>query len=263
MYKGLKTPKNVLDSNLFRGVTDFSNLTQFNLYEAGYQVFLVIKTPAFMDKLAQLNDEYAYIVNNYNWILEHEFKGLDGLEDLSIDTLQLSDGINELNMISKVNEPTATTINMTYTEKSGLTITKYHEMYLKGVKDPKAKQCKHYHGLIQQGLMEADWQNEVGIFLYMITDNTYMKVERAYLLLAAYPTSAPTGDIGNGTLGEIDKKDITISYNVFPVCNQAVYQKAAEALVWLISEDNSDRMVINSDEYEWDALKYVKTGAGA
>lgn len=261
MYKGLKTPKSVLDSNLFRGVTDFSNLTQFNLYESGYQVLLVIQMPAFMDKLAQLNpDEYGFIVDNYKWILEHEFKNLDGLEDLSVDTLELNDGINTLNMISKVNEPTGVTVNMTYTEKSGLIITKYHEAYLKGVKDPKAKQAKHYHGLIASGDMEADWQNEVGIFMYIITDNTYRQIERAYLLLAAYPINAPTGEMSNGTVGDIDKKDITVSYNVFPVTGEAVFLKAKSALDWLLNDSNPDKMIINSDEYQWKALSQVKTG---
>lgn len=258
MYKGCKAPRSVLESNLFRGVTDFSDLRQFNLYETGYQILLVCQFPKFMEILAEKNpDEFGYIVDNYKVILEKEFKNLDGLEDISIDTMELNDGINTLNMISKVNEPTGTTINMTFTEKSGLTITKYHELYLKGVKDPKAGQAKHYHGLIASGELEAGWENEVGIMLYIITDNTYRQVERAYLLLAAYPISAETS-MFNGTKGEIDKKELTVSYNVFPVCNQEVYLKAQEALNWLLDESNPDCMCINSDEYHWKALDKVK-----
>lgn len=259
MYKGLKAPRSVLDSNLFRGVTDFSNLKQFNLYESGYKVYLVIQSPPFMEALAKkYPDEYGLIIRNYNWILEHEFKGIDGIEDITIDTLELSDGINQLNMISKVNEPTASTINMTFTEKSGMTITKYHETYLKGVKDPKAKQAKHYHGLIASGDMEAGWENEVGIHMLIETDNTYRQVEKAYLLLAAYPNNADMS-MFNGTVGEVDKKETTISYNVFPVCGEAVYIKAKEALGWLLNDSNSDKMVINSDNYEWKGLADVVT----
>lgn len=258
MYKGLKAPRNVLDSNLFRGVTDFSNLKQFNLYESGYQVFLVIQTPKFMDMLAEkYPNEYAGIIKGYNWVLEHEFKNLDGLEDITIDTIELNDGVNTLNMIGKVNEPTGSSINMTYTEKSGLIINKYHETYLKGVKDPKAKQAKHYHGLIASGDLEGGWENEVGIFLYIITDNTYRQVEKAFLLLAAYPTSAEES-MFNGAVGEIDKKDVTITYNCFPVTGEAVYLKAKEALAWLLNESNPDRMIINADNYQWKALEKVK-----
>lgn len=258
MYTGLKTPRTVTGSNLFRGVTDFSNLYQFNLYESGYQLILWVKTPKFMEMLAQKYDEYAAIVDNYVWAIEHEFKSLDGLEDLSIDTLELTDGINTLNMIAKVNEPTGVTVSMNYTEKSGLTFTKYHELYLRGVKDPKAKQAKHYHGLIADGSLEAGWENEVGIMLYIVTDNTWRQVEKAYLLLAAYPNTADTS-MFNGTVGEIDKKDTTISYNVFPVCGAQVYQKAKEALAWLLNEDNPDQMIINSDNYEWKALSDIAT----
>lgn len=257
MYAGLKTPRNVLDSNLFRGVTDFSNLTQFNLYESGYQVLLWVQTPKYMDELAKRSDEYSYIVKNYEWIIEHEFKNLDGLEDITVDTIELTDGINTLNMIGKVNEPTGITVNMTFTEKSGIVINKYHELYLKGVKDPKAKQAKHYHGLIADGTLEAGWENEVGILFYIVTDNTYRNVEKAYLLLAAYPNNAEAS-MFNGTVGEIDKKDVTISYNCFPVCGEAVYLKAKEALAWLLNDENPDKMIINSDNYQWKALEKVK-----
>jgi len=258
MYTGLKSPRTVTDSNLFRGVTDFSNLYQFNLYESGYQVLLCIKTPKYMEKLAGKNDEYAAIVDNYKWIIEHEFRGLDGLDDLSIDTIELTDGINTLNMIGKVNEPTGVTVNMTYTEKSGIILNKYHELYLKGIRDPKAKQAKHYHGLIQDGTLESGWENEVGILFYIVTDNTYRQVEKAYLLLAAYPNNADMS-MFNGTVGEVDKKETTISYNVFPVCGEAVYIKAKEALGWLLNDSNSDKMVINSDNYEWKGLADVVT----
>lgn len=32
-FKGLKTPRELLNYNLMRGVTDFSNLKQWDLYE--------------------------------------------------------------------------------------------------------------------------------------------------------------------------------------------------------------------------------------
>ena len=41
-FKGLKTPREILQYNLMRGVTDFSNLEQYDLYEKGYPFMIEI-----------------------------------------------------------------------------------------------------------------------------------------------------------------------------------------------------------------------------
>ena len=51
-FKGLKTPRDILRYNLMRGVTDFSNLEQWDFYEKGYPFLVVIKAPDFMMDLA-------------------------------------------------------------------------------------------------------------------------------------------------------------------------------------------------------------------
>lgn len=46
-FKGLKTPRELLNYNLMRGVTDFSNLKQWDLYEKGYPFLVVVSIPDF------------------------------------------------------------------------------------------------------------------------------------------------------------------------------------------------------------------------
>lgn len=55
-FKGLKTPRELLNYNLMRGVTDFSNLKQWDLYEKGYPFLVVVSIPDFLKDLAARDD---------------------------------------------------------------------------------------------------------------------------------------------------------------------------------------------------------------
>ena len=65
VFKGLKTPRDLLNYNLMRGVTDFSNLKQWDLYEKGYPFLCVVSIPDFLADLAYEDPNIATIVNNY------------------------------------------------------------------------------------------------------------------------------------------------------------------------------------------------------
>src|SRR5574344_1521096 len=118
MFEGLKKPMDLTGSNLMYGVPDFGNLKQFNKYEKGYQFLRVVNIPKFLDKLAAQNDDYRALIENYKHIIEFEFKGLDGLDNISTDTFQISDGVSTLNMISKTVWDN-TNVQLRYQEASG------------------------------------------------------------------------------------------------------------------------------------------------
>lgn len=257
MFKNLKKPRNITDYTLLQGVTDFSEMYQFNLYETGYSFLVVAKIPYFLEKLAQINSEYNYLVNSFVHILEYEFRGLDGLEDLTVDTLEITNGINSVNVIGKVNDGSSATVSMRFFEKSGATITKFMELYLTGIKDPKT-QIKHYHGLLESGdIEEAGYEHEIFTLLYMVTDNTAREIERAYLLLAAQPTKAELS-IYNSEKGDIGNKEITVEFNCYPVRGEAVYEKAAAYLAWMHNDDNPNKIIVDSDGYNYKGLDQVK-----
>ena len=187
-----------------RGVTDFTNAAQFNLYESGYAHLYVISMPKWITIMGQQDTDVKKMADTFKYILEYEFKGLDGIDDISTDKLEVTDGISTMNVIGKVTKQSATEVTMSFTEKSGSAITNFIRYYLEGIKDPRT-QAKTYHGLIKNGKIYGGFENEVFTLLYVVLDNTMLQLEKAYLLCNAWPTTART-NIYNSTKGEIDKK---------------------------------------------------------
>lgn len=250
MFDYLKTSKDYTQFNLMMGTTDFGNMVQFNMYESGYAALFVIKIPKFLEKLADSEPKYATLVNNYKHILEREFKSLDGLEDITTDTLEISDGINTINAIGKVTMQGGTEFTLRYQEKSGSPITRLHELYLTGIRDPRGGQVKHYHGLIEKGLLEPGFENEVFTFLYVNTDNTMRNVEKAFLLVGAQITNAKTS-IYNYEKGNIEFQDVDTTFTAFPIRSNEVDKKAKQYLDWLHNPKNPTRIVVNSSEFAY------------
>lgn len=235
-------PRNLTQYTAFRGVTDFSNIGQFAQFEGGYQFLAVLQTPEFINKAAdagyngvkQLQDSFVHM-------LEYEFRGVDGLPDMTADTMEITDGNNTARLINNITWDTAATVSMSYFEKSGSLINKYLEYYLTGIKDRMSK-AKTYHGLIKNGILMPGPENEIFTFLVYITDSTMMRLERAVLLCNAQPTTAPLSNILNGQKGTYENKEISIEFNCFPVMGEQV-DKAAH---YLLDNMNAVRTELNT-----------------
>lgn len=218
------TPRNLTQYTAYRGVTDFSQIGQFNQYESGYQFLSVLQMPTFLEK----NLSMEQMNKNFRHMLEFEFRGLDGLPDLQADTFEITDGINTQRMINKVTMETSATVSMQYFEKAGGLITKFSEYYLTGIKDPKT-QAKTYHGLIADGTLAPGLENEVFTLMYYVTDNTMLRLERAVLLANCQLTRAELS-MYNGSRDNISNKEMTIEFNCFPIYGYEV-DKAAKYLL--------------------------------
>lgn len=223
-------PKNLVQYTAFSGVTDFSQIGQFTMYEKGYQMLAVLEMPKFMTELASRDESAALLVNNFRHMLETEFRGMDGLPDTMGDTgMQISDGINEQNMIGKVSRDTSITVSSTFYEKVGSPITKFCEYYLTGIKDPMT-QARTYHGLIKYDILEPSYENEVFTMLYVATDSTMLRVEKAWLLCNCQLTKADTS-IYNGNRSDIGtNNEINLEWTAFPITGYEV-DKAAKRLL--------------------------------
>lgn len=265
MFANTKGFKDVTSYKLMRGVPDFGSLVQFNPYETGYAAFIICQMPKFMECLAKYNAEYNKLVKNWAHIIEYEFKSFDGLDNLSIDTIQLGDELNNINVISKVNMQSASQFSLTYDEKSGSPLTKFAKLYLTGIKDPRT-QVKTYHGLIHNGIMEPGFENEVFTFLFMATDNTMREVEAAFLIICAQLDEAETS-MYNYTKGDISKKDITVKFNGYPIASKDIDLAAQDILHFLLSEDaGARRIYINSNDFTYtgtDKIASTLTSYGA
>lgn len=232
IFDGTKTGRDLTGYALFRGVTDWADLYQFNQFESGYGLFIVLKIPKFLEVLKTKNEKYNKLIDTYVHILEYEFRSFDGIDNLQSEVSELTNGVRSISVITKSNfAASSSQFSLRYFEKSGSIINKVHELFLRGIKDP-ATQVKHYHGLIESGELEAGFENEVFSFLYIVTDNTLMNVEKAFYIVAAQPTNADL-NIYNIERGDIQFKEISCEFSGLPIMNTAVNQKAQQLLDWV------------------------------
>ena len=257
MFTDLKTPRDVTAYTLFRGTTDFTQLQQFDLFETGYPYLVVVSVPDFLQKMAEKDTEVKQLLDSYVHILEYEFRGLEsGLENITSDTGEINNGLQSMNVITKTNM-SSSNFSMRYFEKSGSTLTKMHELYLRSVKDP-ATGFKTYNGLIGTGAgdiqpQDAGFHKECFSFLYMHTDNTGMLIERAAYIVGAMPTTAELS-IYNAQKGEVQFSEITTEFTGFAIQGSAVNNRAKKILDWMNSSSNANMVHRNSWDYEYDGL---------
>lgn len=266
-FKGLKTPRQLLEYNLMRGVTDFSNLEQWDLYEKGYPFLCVVSIPQFLKDLSAKDPKIALIVNNYVHILENDFRGIDNIDNITGESgAEITNGIRSIQLINKVTKASNSNFTLQYYERSGSILTKAHELYLTGIKDPDT-QVKHYHGLIDDWVFYGKNENNISgqdpgphqecfTFMYFVTDNTMTKIERAFLIAACQPTTANFGDLYSGSKGDIQFVEIGLSFNGFFINNDYVYQKAADMLLAMRNPSNltDSRIIVDSNNFRYKAI---------
>lgn len=221
-------PKNLTQYTALRGVVDFSQIGQFDQFETGYSFLSVLKMPKFLEILAEQDTGVAQMVNSFKHMLQYEFRGLSGLPDIQGETFEITDGSNTQILINNVTRDTSVTLSSPYFERSGSLITKFAEYYLTGIKDPMSK-AKTYHGLIKNNLLEPSLENEVFTFMYYVTDNTMLRLEKAYLLANVQLTKAETS-MYDTTKGDIANKELSLEWNCFPITGYEV-DKAAKVLL--------------------------------
>ena len=254
---------------LMRGVTDFSNLAQYDLYETGYSFLINLSIPKFLKNAKSLSDEYKKLINNYCHIIEYDFRGMSGIDDITSDTGALTNGINELNIITRVNEQGGGQFSMNYFERAGSTITKVHELFLRGIKDPRT-QFKRYNGQIKgprgaagstnggNNTLNASYANEVFNYMLIVTDNTGFNVEKSYIIASAQPTSANTS-IYQVERGQIGFSEIPVNMNGFPITGRVVNNKAAKMLTYINNATCFDEMeygynILTKDNSDIDSI---------
>jgi hypothetical protein len=268
LFTDLKTPRDVTGYTLFRGTTDWTQLQQFDYFEKGYPYLVMVNIPDFMSKMADKDTEVNTLVNSYKHIIEYDFLGLDsGIDDITSDSLEISNGIQSINVLGKTTGPSGMTFSMTYKERAGGTLSKMHELYLRSVRDP-ATQFKTYNGLIGTDnsaviqTKDVSFQKETFSFLYMHTDSTGLELEQAIYFIGCWPTSANLSQYTDAKRGEIDFSDVTVEFNGFPLRGSQVNKKAKQILDWMNSSSNNMMVHRNSWDYDYAGLSDTTTGLG-
>jgi len=264
MFNDLKEPRDVTAYTLFRGTTDFTQLQQFDLFKSGYPYLIMVSAPKFIEKMAETDEKVRKLLASYKHIIECEFLGFDsGLQNIEIETGEISNGQQAINLITKTNAPSGMTVSMSYKEKAGGTITKMHELYLRSISDT-ASTFKTYNGLIgfnsdQIDPADAGFHKECFSFLYMHTDDTGLLLERAAYLTCCQPTSAQL-EIYNGKRGEVAFQDISVEFNCFPIMSETINAKAKEILDWMNNEANANMVHRNSWNYNYEGINDAAYG---
>lgn len=258
LFKNLVQPRDLSKYTLMRGAVDFANVGMWNAFESGYSYLTVVQIPRYLELLQSKDDSYANLITNYRHILEYEFKGLSGIENITSESGEISDGINTLSFIRKVNMQSSSTFSMRYTEKSGSVLTRVHELFLTGIKDGRT-QVKTYHGLLEDGvIVDAGYEYETFSFMYLVTDNTMRKLEKSYYIVAAQPTTAETS-IYESEKGSIEFKEVSVEMQGFPITGNLVDQKAQEILNWLHNPSNPNKLVVDSNNFLYTGINDIPT----
>jgi hypothetical protein len=267
LFTDLRSPRDVTGYTLFRGTTDWSQLQQFDYFEKGYPYLVLVSTPDFLNKMADADTEVANLLNSYKHIIEYEFTGFDstGIDDITSDPLNISNGMQDINVIGKTNMTGGTTFSMNYNERAGGTLSKMHELYLRSVRDP-ATGFKTYNGLISTDdnaivkPSEISFQNETFSYLYMHTDPSGLELEQAIYWIGCYPTTANITQYTEAKRGDISFSEVTVEYQGFPLRGSAINKKAKEILDWMNSSSNNLMVHRNSWDYEYAALSDTTSG---
>ena len=52
LYENVKSPRDITAYTLMRGTTDWTQLQQFDMYEKGYPLLVLVSIPDFLTKMA-------------------------------------------------------------------------------------------------------------------------------------------------------------------------------------------------------------------
>lgn len=277
MFENLVKPNKLTTSDAdFRQPFDPTNYPVFKRYESGYGLFLVLEIPNMLTLLSstkkgevtgiEYSRLYSNLIASYVRTLEREFKRLDGLDNITSESIEFN-GMNEVsvNSINSVQESYNGAITLTYTETHGEVFTKVHELFLKGIDDPVIGHRKHYNGLIDDKILAPSFKNEVFSFLFIVTDNTGLQLERAYYFFNAQPTTSHTGELyGNFQRGNYEEKELSIEFKCNILSNEAVFKQAKKILNAITGYEydaETDKVVpVSKPVFEQDSNKFKYQG---
>ena len=176
---------------------------------------------------------------------------------MTADTSEISNGSSKLDIITNVNWESASKFSMKYQERKGSLFARMHELYLRGIKDPKTK-VKRYNGLLRTdgtSVLDASYQNEVFEFLYFVTDNTARYIEKAFLLASCQLTEC-TYDQYNQEWGQIEWQDVNLQFNGYAITNPLVTQRAQTFMDWM---NENNRVIFEETKFAYQSLTDMPT----
>lgn len=258
VFASLKKPRSGFEFAALLGAADFTNLPQFNAYETGYGMLILLEIPTFIKMAAAKNDDVQRLADIFVKTVENEFKGLSGIGGFNSESGEIGNGIDSINMINKTSVESTGTFSISYTEKTGTPLSKFLELVLKGIKDPKSSYKTYLGELENDYSLEAGFEKEVFTFLYLVTDNTGRELERAMLFTGCQPQSVPRSELYDSNKGDISNVEISLEFSYYAIESNEVNNLSKRYLDWLNNDNNPNKIIKNMYERNYKATEILR-----
>lgn len=198
-------------------------LRAFDPLIGGYYRIFMVREPAWVKKyLGKKSTIFRHIV-------EYANMGVSGIEDIGVEFDQITGGYSARQFeIPKTTTDGTTSFQIKLMEFSGSPVREYIHTWVNGTVDTQTNMA-HYYGLIANGTMAFAQANHTAEFIYVVTDQTGMKVNYACMFANCFPKKIPTSHF-NGDPGEHNYAQIDLDFTCTKYEGPEVNDKAKELL---------------------------------
>lgn len=263
IFAALKTPRSGYEFASLLGAADLTNLAQFNPFETGYGLLIMLEAPTFIKMAAAKNSDVDNLLTIFTKTIENEFKSFSGIGGYNTETGEIGNGIDSINMITKTSIESSGTFSIPYTEKVGTPLSKFLELVVSGIKDPKSSYKTYLGELENDYSLEPGFEKEVFTFLYIVTDNTGRELERAMLFTGCQPQSVPRSELFDSTKGDVGNVEISIEFSYYAVESNEINVLAKDYLDWLNNDNNPDKIIKNMYERKHVGVDVLRNAVGS
>lgn len=168
--------------SLFMGGLNVKNkaIAQYSPFKTGYARIFFVRMPVFMEKIVPNKTK------NFKHLLEYGFVGIDGIQNLTLQTEQITGGYagRSFDVATNVQDDT-NEITVKVYEMAGSPVREYTDLWITGIGDPNSG-LAHYHGALDlDPNLEYNQANHTAEAIYVVTDPTGRSAGIEYACLIA------------------------------------------------------------------------------
>lgn len=220
---GRESTNSFKNAKLFRGMrrTDGIHARNNDQFITGYGRWIWLTMPKFVEELLP---EKTIAFKNY---IEEAFKDFDGINDISLDTTDMSGGWAGNKVVNAANaNDDFDSFNIKVYEQLGSPVREYLDFWLTGIRDFKTGRS-HYHGY------DAPYsaENHTASGIYIVTDPTGLSsgLEYAAYISYIFPKKIPKSHL-NTSSGTHDGAELDLEFAGYKQEGPDINMKAMKLL---------------------------------
>ena len=230
--------KGITKYNLMMGGLNVRHdvLKAFDPLVGGYYRIFMVREPAWVKKYLGSTKSAGF-----RHIVEYGNLGVSGIDDVGVEFDTITGGYSGRSYdIPKVVTDGTNSFQIKLVEFSGCPIREYIHTWVNGTVDTNTN-LAHYYGLIASGEMSYAQANHTAEFIYVVTDQTGMKVNYACMFANCFPKKIPTSHF-NAEAGQHELAQIDLEFTCTKYEGPEVNSKARELLL-------KHQIMVNSMEF--------------